>query len=257
MHPAIPRLLELQTVDQHIAALRAELDSFPKRLREADLKLTGARNAVAAAREAHTHSLTERKKFELDVQQWKERARKYREQSGAVKTNEAYKALQHEITNAEAEVAKAEDRQLEIMMAGEDSERRVKSAEAALKEAEQSIAAERKEIETLQAVKKKALDAALAERERALAPVPEDLRELYTRIAKRHHGVALAEARDGQCRGCGMRVLPHILQQLLQDANEELFRCESCGLILYSLEPIPAPNPETGPGNAASASSSS
>jgi len=257
MHPAIPRLLELQTVDQHIAALRAELDSFPKRLREADLKLTGARNAVAAAREAHTHSLTERKKFELDVQQWKERARKYREQSGAVKTNEAYKALQHEITNAEAEVAKAEDRQLEIMMAGEDSERRVKSAEAALKEAEQSIAAERKEIETLQAVKKKALDAALAERERALAPVPEDLRELYTRIAKRHHGVALAEARDGQCRGCGMRVLPHILQQLLQDANEELFRCESCGLILYSLEPIPAPNPETGSGNAASASSSS
>ncbi len=257
MHPAIPRLLELQTVDQHIAALRTELDSFPKRLREADLKLTGARNVVAAAREAHTHSLTDRKKFELDVQQWKERARKYREQSGAVKTNEAYKALQHEITNAEAEVAKAEDRQLEIMMAGEDSERRVKSAEAALKEAEQSIAAERKEIETLQATKKKALDAAIAERERAVAPVPEDLRELYTRIAKRHHGVALAEARDGQCRGCGMRVLPHILQQLLQDANEELFRCESCGLILYSLEPIPAPNPETGSGNAASASSSS
>ncbi len=178
MHPAIPRLLELQTVDQHIAALRTELDSFPKRLREADLKLAGARNAVAAAREAHTHSLTERKKFELDVQQWKDRAKKYREQSGAVKTNEAYKALQHEITNAEAEVAKAEDRQLEIMMAGEDSERRVKSAEAALKEAEQSIAAERKEIETLQAAKKKALDAALAERERALAPVPEDLREL-------------------------------------------------------------------------------
>ena len=257
MHPAIPRLLELQTVDQHIAALRTELDSFPKRLREADLKLAGARNAVAAAREAHTHSLTERKKFELDVQQWKDRAKKYREQSGAVKTNEAYKALQHEITNAEAEVAKAEDRQLEIMMAGEDSERRVKSAEAALKEAEQSIAAERKEIETLQAAKKKALDAALAERERAVAPVAEDLRELYTRIAKRHHGVALAEARDGQCRGCGMRVLPHILQQLLQDANQELFRCESCGLILYSLEPIPAPNPETGSGNAASASSSS
>src|SRR4029077_19383346 len=148
MHPAIPRLLELQTIDHHIAALRAELDAFPKRVREADLKLTGARNAVTAAREAHTHGLTERKKFELDVQQWKERARKYREQSGAVKTNEAYKSLQHEITNAETEVAKAEDRQLEIMMGGEDSERRVKSAEAALKQAEQSIAAERKELHT-------------------------------------------------------------------------------------------------------------
>ena len=257
MHPAIPRLLELQTIDLHIAALRAELDAFPKRVQEADLKLTGARNAVAAAREAHTRSLTERKKFELDVQQWKERARKYREQSGAVKTNEAYKALQHEIANAEAEVAKAEERQLEIMMAGEDSESRVKNTEIALKQAEQSIAAERKEIQTQYGAKKKDLDAALVERERAISPIPEDLRVLYERIAKRHHGVALAEARDGQCRGCGMRVLPHILQQLLQDANDELFRCESCGLILYSLEPIPATNADAAAGNAASSASSS
>ena len=257
MHPAIPRLLDLQTIDQHIAALRAELDAFPKRVRDADLKLTGARNAVTAAREAHTHGLTERKKFELDVQQWKERAKKYREQSGAVKTNEAYKALQHEITNAETEVAKAEDRQLEIMMAGEDSERRLKSTETALKQAEQSIAAERKEMHTQHAAKKKDLDASLAERERAIVPIPEDLRALYERIAKRHHGVALAEARDGQCRGCGMRVLPHILQQLLQDANDELFRCESCGLILYSLEPIPVANPEKNSGSAASSASSS
>src|SRR6266853_1545915 len=257
MHPAIPHLLELQTADQHISALRAELDAFPKRIREADLKLTGARNALAAAREANTHGLTERKKFELDVQQWKERAKKYREQSGAVKTNEAYKALQHEITNAEAEVAKAEDRQLEIMMGGEDSESRVKNTEAALKVAEQSIAAERKEIHALYVEKKKELDAALVERERAVEPVPEDLRVLYERIAKRHHGVALAEARDGQCRGCGMRVLPHILQQLLQDANDELFRCESCGLILYSLEPIPAPDPDAATGAASSAPRSS
>src|SRR3984893_11543138 len=139
MHPAIPRLLDLQTIDQHIAALRAELDAFPERVQDADLKLSGARNAVTAAREAHTHGLTERKKFELDVQQWKERARKYREQSGAVKTNEAYKALQHEITNAEAEVAKAEDRQLEIMMSGEDADRRLKNLEIALKRPEQSV----------------------------------------------------------------------------------------------------------------------
>ena len=133
----------------------------------------------------------------------------------------------------------------------------MKSAETALKQAEQSIAAERKELHTQHAAKKKDLDAALAEREPAIAPIPEDLRVLYERIAKRHHGVALAEARDGQCRGCGMRVLPHILQQLIQDANDELFRCESCGLILYSLEPIPAPNPETGSGSAASSASSS
>jgi len=45
-------------------------------------------------------------------------------------------------------VAKADDRQLEIMMAAEEVERRVKIAECRLKEAEQAVAAERKEIQT-------------------------------------------------------------------------------------------------------------
>lgn len=257
MHPAIPPLIDLQDVDHRIAALRTELDSFPKRIREADLKLSGAKTGLAAAKEAHLNSQKERKKFELDAEQWKDRARKYRDQSAAVKTNEAYKALQHEIANAEAEMSKAEDRQLEVMMAGEEFERRVKSAESALKQAEQSVATERKEIEAQQAEKKRELEAGLTARERFLSPIPEDLRDLYDRIAKRHHGTALAEARDGQCRGCGMRVLPHILQELRNESNEELYRCESCGLILYSLEPMTAPNPQADSGNSASASSSS
>jgi len=256
MHPAIPRLIDLQDIDHRVSALRAELESFPKRVREADLKLSASRAALAAAKEAHLNSQKERKKFELDVEQWKDRARKYRDQSAAVKTNEAYKALQHEIANAEAEMSKAEDRQLEVMVAGEEFERRVKSAESALKQAEQSIAGERKEIEAQQTERKRELDAALAARERSLAPIPDDLRDLYDRIAKRHHGTALAEARDGQCRGCGMRVLPHILQELRRESNEELFRCESCGLILYSLEPITARSPEPDAGNSASASTS-
>src|SRR5262249_61046935 len=100
-----------------------------------------------AAKEACTQSLTARKRAELDVAQWRDKAQKFRSQSSAVKTNEAYKALQHEIANADAEAAKAEDAQLEQMMAAEEAEKKVKAAEAALKEAEQSMAAERKAIE--------------------------------------------------------------------------------------------------------------
>src|SRR6266404_2093543 len=248
MHPAIPHLIELQRVDHQIATLRAELETFPKRIREANAKLSVARAELAAAKETHTQGATERKKLEFDVQQWKDRARKYRDQSGAVKTNESFKALQHEIANAE-------DHQLEVMMAGEELDRRVKLAESRLKEAEQAVAAEREEIQAQGAEKKKQLDAVLAERERIIGPVPEDLRELYVRIARRHNGTAMAEARDGQCRGCGMRVLPHILQELRTETNEELYRCESCGLILYTLEPIPVATPAGGSASAASGAS--
>ncbi|HUE42492.1 MAG TPA: hypothetical protein VMP12_02960 [Candidatus Sulfotelmatobacter sp.] len=257
MHPAIPRLIDLQVVDHHIASVRGELETFPKLIQQADLKLTSAKAAVAAAKEAQLSAQKERKKFELDVDQWKERARKYRDQTGAVKTNEAYKALIHEIANAEAEIAKAEDRQLEIMVAAEETESRLKQAESVLRQDEQLVATIRHDIQTKNTARKKDLEAALAEREKVAAPIPDDLRVLYERIAKRHNGTALAQAKDGQCLGCGLRVLPHILQLLTQDVDDtEVYRCESCGLILYSLEPLAAVNPEAAAGNTSAATTS-
>ena len=225
-------------MDQTTAALRAELEGMPKRLREADAKVTGERTALASAKEALTHALTQRKKLELDVEQWKDRAKKYREQSSSVKTNEAYKALQREIATAEGEAGKAEDLVLEQMMTIEEAERRVKRLEAELKESEQAIAAEKKQIEEQFAEKKKSWEGATAERRGISKTIPEDLLELYERIAKKHPGTALAQVREGQCRACGLRALPHTVQLLESDTDEEIFRCESCGRILYSLEPI-------------------
>ena len=237
MNPAIPRFLELQRLDLCIAALRAELETFPKRIKEADAMLNGAKAAVAAAKEKHSHAQTERKKFELDVNQWRERARKYRDQSASVKTNEAYKALQHEISHAESQASAAEDRQLEQMMAVEETERDIKSAEAALKDSEASLAAERKNIETQGAAKKSEFDLDLAQREKIAASIPEELLTIYSRVAKRHHGVALAEAFNEQCRGCGMRILPHAYQEIRRPENHEIIQCETCSRILYAVEP--------------------
>jgi predicted nucleic acid-binding Zn-ribbon protein len=251
MHLAIPQLLELQRLDQITAALRADLEGLPKRLREADTKLSGARSAVTSAKESLTQALTQRKKLELDVQQWRDRAKKYRDQSSSVKTNEAYKALQQEIANAEAEVSKAEDRVLEQMIAIEDIERRVKHVEADLQESGQAIAEEKKQIETRFAEEKERWLAATTEREGIAKKVPSDALDLYTRLAKRHPGTVMAEARGEQCRSCGMRVLPHTLQLLKSETDEEIFRCEGCGRILYSLEPIPRAAPREAANEAA------
>jgi uncharacterized protein len=243
MHPAIGQLQELQRLDQLIASLQSDLAGLPKRMREADAQLNGARTAVANAKAVHSHALTEKKKFEIDVDQWKERAKKYRAQSASVKTNEAYKALQHEIANAEAEASQAEDRVLTQMMGIEEAEGRTRHFEADLKEAERGIAAEKKQIEVQYGDEKEKLEVALANREQLVHKIPENLIELYNRVAKRHPGTAMAEVRDHQCKGCGMRVLPHIIQLLKNDIDEEVFRCETCGRILYTLEPI---SPATG-----------
>lgn len=243
MHPSIGQFQELQRLDQMIASLQSDLSGLPKRMKDADAQLTGARTAVANAKAVHAQALTEKKKFELDVEQWKTRAKKYREQSASVKTNEAYKALQHEISNAEAEAGQAEDKVLGQMMAIEEAEGRVRHFDADLKEAERGIAIEKKKIEAQYGDQKKKLESALAERALVAQKVHEDLLDLYTRISRNHPGTVMAEVRDHQCKGCGMRVLPHVIQMLKDDKDEEVFRCETCGRILYTLEPIP---PTTG-----------
>src|SRR6267378_2680398 len=107
MHPDIKHLIELQVIDLRLNELRALVASFPKRLAEIDARAATARQQLATVKETLITSLKDRKRYELDVEQWKDKLRKYKDQTAAVKTNEAYKALQHEIANAERERAVA------------------------------------------------------------------------------------------------------------------------------------------------------
>ena len=214
---------------------------FKKRIREADAKLSGARAAVASAKDALAQIVAVRRKTEFEVAEWRERAKKFRGQTAAVKTNEAYKALLHEIANAEMEISKAEDTQLDQMMAAEEAEKNVKSAEVALRESEQTIAAERKEIENHAREVNRKMLTDISARERIAAQVPEEILDVYSRAAKRHHGVALAQAVSEQCRGCGMRLLPHTYQEIRRPESQEIHTCETCGCILYATEPATPP----------------
>jgi uncharacterized protein len=244
MHPHLKVLLDLQTVDLRLNEIRERLSRFPKRLAEVEMRATTARQQVTSAKDGLKTSLTDRKKFELDVEQWKERAKKYRDQSYEVKTNEAYKALQHEIQNAEQEMGKAEDRLLERMVAGEEYERQVKTTETALKEVEATSGAERRAIQGEYNAAQKELAAAEAARAQAAAAVPEDLVDHYERIAKRHNGISLAEVRGEGCGQCGVHIRPHVLQQLQRPGNEEIFHCETCTRILYYADHSAAPAPQ-------------
>src|SRR6202041_3272962 len=182
----------------------------------------------------------DRKKYELDVEQWKDRVRKYKDQTSQVKTNEAYKALQHEVQNAEDEISKAEDRLLEQMVAGEEYDRRIKAAEKSLKEVEEVARGERAEIEKEKTAAEKELAEGNTERARATAEIPENMMDHYDRIMRKHDNVALAEVRDEKCSACGMRVRPHVSQAMHRSTSEELFHCETCTRILYFTEPTAA-----------------
>jgi predicted nucleic acid-binding Zn-ribbon protein len=240
MDAQIQRLVHLQALDTRLAELRNRLQAIPAQLAAADARVSIARQQIATAKEALTTSLKARKTYEMDVDSWKEKARKYRDQSFAVKTNEAYKALQHEIQHAETQVAQAEDRLLERMVAGEEYERQVKAAERSVTVVESEAQAERQKIQTEQASLQQELQAKEAERRTITPEISEELLGTYDKIAGRHHGIGLAEVRNEACSLCGVRIRPHVFQELRRNDLREIFQCETCSRILYYVEPPPA-----------------
>ncbi len=237
MKEILRELLELQDVDTRRGGVRARLSVFPKRIAELNQRLEASRAVLEQSRQSHSTTLKDRKRYELDVEQWKEKVRKYKDQAFQVKTNEAYKALQHEVEMAEAEIAKAEDRLLEQMVSGEQYDRQVKAAEKSFKQAEEQIGAERKEIESEKAAADKELGELEAERANVVKSIPEDLLDHYQRIAKKHGGTAIAEVRGEACSACGARIRPHVFQILRREDTSELYHCELCTRILYYIEP--------------------
>ncbi|MGA2717996.1 MAG: C4-type zinc ribbon domain-containing protein [Candidatus Acidiferrales bacterium] len=237
MLTVLQKLLELQSVDVRLNEVRAQLAKFPKKLADADARAASAKAELEQSKAAQLASFKDRKKYELDVEGWKDRVRKYRDQTSQVKTNEAYKALQHEVQMAEDEIAKAEDRLLEQMVAGEEYDRRIKKAEAALKDVEAEVRVQRATIEENKAAAEKSLAEFTAERAAVVAEIPENLLDHYERIARKHNGVALAEVRDEKCGACGMRVRPHVFQEMRRLGSDEMFHCETCTRILYYIEP--------------------
>lgn len=233
MQKDLQNLLELQSVDVRLNDVRARLAKFPKKLAESDARIAAAKSVVDTSKASQQTAVKDRKKYELDVESWKEKVRKYRDQTSQIKTNEAYRALQHEVQMAEQEISNAEDRLLEQMVAGEEYDRRIKSAEAALKDVEQVERVQRSTIEAERAAAEKELAELDAARARVVAEIPEKLLDHYDRIAKKHHGVALAEVRDEKCAACGMIIRPQVLQIMRRGEGDQLFHCETCTRIIY------------------------
>lgn len=242
MQENLLHLVELQTLDMRLAGVESRISEFPRQVTAVNARVEAVRARLNAAKDALLKSLKDRKTFEMDVESWKEKVRKYKDQSFQVKSNEAFKALQHEIQMGEEEIAKAEDRLLERMMAGEEYEREVKATEKLLAEGQAAAHVELQSIHAAHSTAQQELASLKSARSQAVAAVPDDLLDNYLRIARRHAGVGISAVGDDEtCSMCRVKVRPHTFQLMRDPANSEVFHCETCTRILYYAGPAAAP----------------
>src|SRR5205807_4612729 len=145
MLPELQNLLELQKTDREILRLNEEIASLPKRVAAIEQKLAGTRAILEKAKTAVKADDAARRKYESTIQDFQQKISKYRDQSLDVKTNEQYRALQHEIDFSQQEIRATEDKILDMMVSAETREKQVKAAEADLKAETREIEKEKEE----------------------------------------------------------------------------------------------------------------
>jgi predicted nucleic acid-binding Zn-ribbon protein len=239
MNADLKQLIRLQTIDISVQELRSRIDKFPTISKALDEKLKAAHTGLETAKERVKNNQGNRKKLESETSSIEGKISKYRDQMMAVKTNEEYRALQHEIEHSQTAIRKIEDDILNLMMEAETGQSDVKTAEARLKEDQGKVIEERKALEEENKRDLSALEGYLKERKEIQAAVSSDLISQYDRVRKHRGGIGVAPARNEVCEICQVRIRPQVFQEIRK--NDQIIACDACQRILYDPENLDHP----------------
>jgi len=237
MSPDIERVIALQRLDSAVLDAERRLADEPEREKGFEARLESARERLASARQRLTDNQNARREIEKEVAIQQARLSKFRDQLMDVKTNREYQAIQHEIEIAQNEVRTREEKILERMIEADDLNATHKRAEGELAAEQKAVEADRRTMQGENGELKASLERIAGERLALVAAIDQKVLAIFELVARKRNGIAVAEARDGICTICHVRLRPQVFNTVLR--NEQIIQCDTCNRILYST-PKPA-----------------
>lgn len=235
----LERLIQLQEIESKAAVAAKAIAEAPGRIAALDALLHDATTALETARRALADNKTRRGLIDKDLAAVQQRQGKYKDQLMQVKTNEEFRAMQHQIDAAATEVGVQEEKILINMMEADEINATIKKAEAALKAAQAKVGTERGAIEADVKVQQAVVTDCAAARTALIANLNDKgLVDTFARIAK-VRGTAVARAEGERCTVCQVRLRPAVFVNVLK--NDQIVQCDSCNRILYFVPPVAAP----------------
>lgn len=234
-------LKRLQDLQLEAIRLRDAIARTPGEIEALEREAEEGVEAVERAQEALRAEEKANHQLEQELGAMQDKLDHSNEQMLKVKTNEQLWALQKEVTFAKDKISDIETRIIESM-------ERLDAARGTLEEAE-------RERERLSEENRKEI----SERERRLVEmeseleevtraqqvlhqdIPEQHQKIFYRVQAAKGGIAVAEARDGVCQACNVRIRPQIFMEIRH--FEGIYQCDNCGRILIYDEEPPLENP--------------
>jgi predicted nucleic acid-binding Zn-ribbon protein len=234
----LQHLIHLQELDLAAERQRRRVSDIPILQAALDARLAERTAAVDAVKARIAACQAARREIEKDLAVIQGRLSKYKNQLLDVKTNKEYQALQKEMSAAEHEISELETRMLERMEESDILAVELKASEAALKSEQGEIARERQQLEAESGTVGQELQRTSDERNRVATLISREALAIFVRVAHGRKGLAVAEARDGLCTVCHVRLRPQVFNEVRR--NDAIIQCDSCTRILYFV-PVPSP----------------
>ena len=230
--PALSDLLDVQDLDLEIDRLLARRVGLPElqRYKATQESLDEVESQLEAARrELRRLELeTDKAEGELEVLENKLSETETRLFAGGMSARET-EHMRLEVQSLEGQKGASEERVLGLLDRLDPARDEVVGLEAQ----HQELTEEKTELESIITSEWRSIDSELARKEErkreALAPVPDDLAELYEKLRTTKEGVAIGRLEDDTCGGCHMRLSP---TEVAEVSKSDPPRCVHCRRIL-------------------------
>ena len=221
----------IQQLDDRIAELTREIDNLPRHVGVIESRLASHKRELDDTQAVLAENGKLHRQLEGQVSDFRQKISKFQDQMNGARTNEQFRAFQHEIQYCRDKIDQLEEGILDKMEEAEALEENVAKAQADLKLESAKVAADVEQARHRIEADKRDREKQRAARASLTAQIaPEALRE-YERVRKAR-GTAVAAVMDENCGACHVRLRPKFLQDLQQLAHGVL-TCESCGRIVY------------------------
>lgn len=241
MLEALSSLIALQALDSAADAARKRINDIPAAERALDAAVASAQAAVDAARGTAKTNADARRALEKDVSAIDGRMAKFEDHKAAVKTNQEFQALNHEIEVALASKSALEDQIIALLDEADTLDKILKDADTVLAERTRDANAEKQTLRADRGAQEAELGRLAAARVPAVAAVPAQVLAKYEQLLKGRKGVAVAAMVNGLCTACHVRLRPNVEQQVRK--SDAIVPCDSCQRILYYLAPVSGNEP--------------
>jgi len=237
MGPVLKGLIQLQTVESRLRAVKAKLTRCKRNIVIQNNQLTNLTSTLEAKKEELNLTKLQSDQLELELKSRDETIAKLRAFLNAAKTNKEYALLLTRLNTTKADNSKIENQILELMKQIEADEAECLEIQIQIEQQKQKLQQTKKETDELSTQYEAEIDQIQDQWNQSSRDIPAEQLNTFNRVAEIYDGEGLAqvEQQEGKkgayvCGGCFMGLPAEVVNLLM--TKDDVIRCPNCTRIL-------------------------